>query len=122
MRPRKLILLVDANEQTLSQRAFLLETRGYRVVKAESSQSALDILARMAPHTLDLLIADLMLPEMDGDDLVRRAKQLHPALQSLIVSSADLQSAALLLDRVRALAARKRGPKKRTPVVLQEVA
>jgi len=132
MRPKKVILCVDDNEQVLSVRSFLLETRGYRVISARTSAEALEILERTTPGTLDLLIADLLLPTMDGNELVRRAKLMHPTLPALIVSgtvgafdralAADAflpkgaASPAELLERIRVLVARKRGPKKHMPV------
>ena len=131
MRPKKVILCVDDNEQVLSVRTFLLETRGYRVLQASTAQAALEILESVIPGTLDLLIADLLLPGMDGNELVRRAKQMHPLLPTLIVSgtvtsldralAADAflpkgaSSAVELLERIRILVARKRGPKKHAP-------
>ena len=131
MRPKKVILCVDDNEQVLSVRTFLLETRGYRVLNAATAQSALELLEGTAPGTVDLLIADLLLPGMDGNELVRRAKHLHPMLPALIVSgtvtsydralAADAflpkggSSPVELLEKVRVLVARKRGPKKHVP-------
>jgi len=128
MRPKKTILCVDDNEQVLSVRTFLLETRGYRVISVTSAQQALDIVQQSAPGSLDLLLCDLLMPRMDGNELVRRAKQLHPALPAMIVSgtvnsfdracSADVFlpkgacSAAEMIERIRVLVARKRGPKK----------
>jgi CheY-like chemotaxis protein len=133
MRPKKVILCVDDNEQVLSVRTFLLETRGYRVLTAMNADQALEVLERNAPGTLDLLMADLILPGMDGNDLVRRAKLLHPFLPALIVSgtvnAADRASAAdaflpkgaasasELLERIRVLVARKRGPRKQLPPI-----
>ncbi len=65
---------------------------------------------------------------MDGNELVRRAKQMHPFLPALLVSGtvSSFERAAAadaflpkgactpveLLDRIRILVARKRGPKK----------
>ena len=131
MRPKKVILCVDNNEQTLSVRTFLLETRGYRVIATTNSQQALEVLERTTQGALDLLIADLLLPGMDGNELVRRAKQIHPTLPALIVSgTVTAQDRALaadaflpkgagtaveLLERIRVLVARKRGPKKHVP-------
>jgi CheY-like chemotaxis protein len=128
MRPKKTILCVDDNEQILSVRTFLLETRGYRVLSYTSSREALEILANSAPGTIDLLLSDLILPQMDGNELVRRAKELHPSLPAMIVSGtvtsydragrADIFlpkgacTPVELLERVRILVARKRGPKK----------
>jgi two-component system response regulator CpxR len=135
MRPKKSILCVDDNEQVLSVRKFLLETRGYRVVAAESAQAALELIMHTVPGTFDLLLSDLIMPQMDGNELVRRAKQYHPSLPAMIVSGTvsafDRASAAdvflpkgacspvEVLERVRVLVARKRGPKKAvTPTLL----
>jgi CheY-like chemotaxis protein len=128
MRPKKTILCVDDNEQILSVRTFLLETRGYRVIALTDPHQALEVIANSLPGSLDLLLADLIMPQMDGYELVRRAKDMHPQLPALIVSGtvtaydragrADVFlpkgacSPAELLERVRILVARKRGPKK----------
>ena len=128
MRPKKTILCVDDNEQVLSVRKFLLETRGYRVMSVHTPGDALEALERALPGQIDLLLCDLLLPGMDGNELVRRAKSLHPELPAMIVSgtvqsfdragAADVflpkgaSSPAELIERIRVLVARKRGPKK----------
>jgi len=128
MRPKKTILCVDDNEQVLSVRTFLLETRGYRVIAMTTAQQALELVEQSLPGSLDLLLCDLIMPQMDGNELVRRAKQLHPGLPTMIVSGtvnafdralhADVflpkgaASAAEMIERIRILVARKRGPKK----------
>ena len=138
MRPRKLILCVEANEQVLSVRKFLLETRGYRVVACASAAEALEYLQGALPGSIDLLLSDLLLPQMDGNELVRRAKQLMPGLPTLIVSgtvtgydraaAADAflpkgaSTPAEILDRIRILVARKRGPKKQLPAMMEHEA
>ncbi|HVG27748.1 MAG TPA: response regulator [Acidobacteriaceae bacterium] len=130
MRPRKTIVCVEDNEQVLSVRKFLLETRGYRVLAMTSGADALDYLRAATPGSVDLLIADLIMPGMDGNEVVRRAKQLHPSLPTLLISGTvsnfDRAAAAdaflpkgactpaEILDRIRILVARKRGPKKHT--------
>jgi two-component system response regulator CpxR len=131
MRPKKTILCVDDNEQVLSVRTFLLETRGYRVIAALSAQEALEVVEQSLPGSIDLLLCDLIMPQMDGNELVRRAKQLHHGLPAMIVSGtvnafdralhADVFlpkgacSAAEMIERIRVLVARKRGPKKAVP-------
>lgn len=128
MRPRKTIVCVEDNEQILSVRKFMLETRGYRVLGFTNAAAALEHLENALPGSIDLLLADLILPGMDGNELARRAKQLHPALPTLLVSgmvsnfdraaAADAFlpkgacTSAEMLDRIRVLVARKRGPKK----------
>jgi DNA-binding response OmpR family regulator len=77
------------------------------------------------------------MPQMDGNELVRRAKQMHPGLPTLLVSgtvsnfdraaAADAFlpkgacSPAEMLDRIRILVARKRGPKKQIAVAAVDV-
>jgi two-component system, OmpR family, response regulator CpxR len=132
LRPKKTILCVDDNEQNLSVRTFLLETRGYRVIAALSPHQALEVVQQSAPGSLDLLLSDLHMPQMDGNELVRRAKQLQPTLPAMIVSGstgageraccADVflpkgaSSPAEMIERIRVLVARKRGPKKVHPM------
>ena len=128
MRPKKVILCVDDNEQTLAVRTFLLRTKGYRVLSMTTGQAALECLEASLPGTVDLLLCDLIMPGMCGTELVRRARDLRPGLPTLMVSgtvtafergdAADsflpkgASSASELLERVRLLVARKRGPKK----------
>ena len=136
MRPKKTILCVDDNEQVLSVRTFLLETRGYRIIAVKNAQEALEVVERSLPGSLDLILCDLLMPQMDGNELVRRAKQLHPGLPAMIVSGtvnafdralhADVflpkgaSSPAEMIERIRVLVARKRGPKKAvTPTASQ---
>jgi two-component system, OmpR family, response regulator CpxR len=134
MRPKKTILCVDDNEQALSVRKFLLETRGYRVLTATNAQEALEILEAALPGSIDLLLSDLLMPGMDGNELIRRAKDLSPALPAMLISGSVKQyergiradvflpkgvcSPVEMLERIRVLVARKRGPKKAMPPVV----
>jgi len=128
MRPKKTILCIDDNEQALSVRKFLLETRGYKVIALTSATEAMGVLRKSAQGSIDLLLTDLSMPLVDGNDLIHQAKQLHPTLPTLLLTGtskhfdrptrADVylargaDSPQELLERVRVLVARKRGPKK----------
>jgi two-component system response regulator CpxR len=137
MRPKKTIMCVEGSEQVLSVRKFLLETRGYRVVAMGSAMAALAYLREAAPGSVDLLMAELLMAQMDGSELIRRAKQLMPALPALLISATVTEfdrgsmaadaflpkgacSPAEILYRVRILVARKRGPKKQVQSVTTE--
>jgi len=125
MRPKKIILCVDDNEQSLSIRKFMLETRGYAVVACTNGN---DALAAFRDSGADLVLADLMMPGMDGAGLVQQIKQTSTETPAIIFSGkirmcdkdlhADLflpkgmHAPAELLDRIRLLLVRKRGPKK----------
>ena len=67
MRPKKVILCVDDNEQDLSVLKFMLATNGYRVLSATNGQEAI---ALFAENQVDLVLADYAMPQMDGDQLV----------------------------------------------------
>ena len=125
MRPKKTILCVDDNEQALSVRKFMLETRGYRVLTAASSEQALELFREGG---IDLVLSDLIMPYMDGNELIRRMKELAPEVPAILISGsvkafdrANRADAFLpkgacspveMLERIRVMVARKRGPKK----------
>ena len=125
MRPKKTILCVDDNEQTLSVRRFLLETRGYRVVVAANANEALETFRQGG---VDLVLGDLVMPQMDGNEMVRRMKEISPEVPMILVSGSVKQferanradaflpkgasNPAEMLERIRVMIARKRGPKK----------
>ncbi len=79
---KEMILCVDDNEQELSVLKFLLSTNGYRVVSATNGQEAIGIFAGTA---VDLVFADIPMPQMNGDQLPdasqadRRARSHDPA-------------------------------------------
>lgn len=133
MRPKKTILCVDDNEQALSVRKFMLETRGYRVLTALGSEDALEIFRKGG---IDLVLSDLIMPYMDGNELVRRMKEWAPEVPMILISGSVKSferanradaflpkgacSALEMLERIRVMVARKRGPKKvslRRPLV-----
>jgi two-component system, OmpR family, response regulator CpxR len=125
MRPKKTILCVDDNELSLSVCKFMLETRGYRVLTAVSGEQALELFREGG---IDLVLSDLIMPYMDGNELVRRMKELAPEVPAILISGtvrafdrayhadAFLPKGACspveMLERVRVMVARKRGPKK----------
>ena len=125
MRPKKIILCVDDNEQSLSIRKFMLETRGYAVVACTNGS---DALTAFRESGADLVLADLMMPGLDGAELVQQIKAVSPETPAIIFSGKirmcdkDLQADLFLpkgmhapselLDRIRLLLVRKRGPKK----------
>jgi len=125
MKPKKTILCVDDNEQLLSIRKVILETRGYRVVACANGREALEAFRRGG---IDLVLADLLMPEMDGAELIEQIKKESPETPAILFSGrvklyerdtrADvflpkgMYAPSELLERIRLLLVRKRGPKK----------
>ncbi len=61
----------------------MLRALGYTVLEASRPQEALQL---AATHTPDLLITDVMLPEVRGGELARALQGMHPSLKTLFVS------------------------------------
>jgi two-component system, OmpR family, response regulator CpxR len=127
MKPKKTILCVDDNEQSLSIRKILLETRGYRVLACNSGEAALETF-RQGGASIDLVLTDLVMPGVDGSRLIDEIKNLSPQTPALLVSgrvklyAQDTRADVFLpkgmcepsdlLERIRLLLVRKRGPKR----------
>ncbi|MGA2358488.1 MAG: response regulator [Terriglobales bacterium] len=125
MKPKKTILCVDDNEQSLSIRKILLETRGYRVLACNSGEMALEVFRRGG---VDLVLTDLIMPGVDGSRLIEEIKSLSPQTPAVLISgrtkiyeretvadvflSKGMYEPADLLERIRLLLVRKRGPKR----------
>ncbi|GAB4575747.1 MAG: response regulator transcription factor [Anaerolineae bacterium] len=67
------ILVIDDEETTVQLIAILLERRGYEVLKAYRAEDGLRMAYRSHP---DLVLLDIMMPEMDGWDVCRRLREL----------------------------------------------
>lgn len=103
----------------------MLETRGYRVLVTHNGREALQIFEQGG---IDLVLSDLVMPDMDGAELVKRIKELSPETPAILFSgkikmydkdtSADIflpkgsYAPVELLERMRLLLVKKRGPKK----------
>jgi two-component system response regulator CpxR len=125
MKPKRTILCVDDNEQSLSIRKVMLETRGYRVVACKSGEEALQ---RFKEGGVDLVLTDLIMPGVDGSKLIDAIKTLSPQTPAILLSGkvrtydrdtrADvflpkgMYTPVDLLERIRLLLVRKRGPKR----------
>jgi CheY-like chemotaxis protein len=125
MRPKKVILCVDDNEQELSVLKFMLATNGYRVISACSGQDAISVFAETP---VDLVLADFAMPQMNGCQLVERLKQIASHVPMILLGdpqkmAGEMHSADALLakkncspqellERIKVMSARKRGPRK----------
>ena len=68
---KKRILVVDDHEDNIELLRARLEARGYEVEGANDGQAALDAVRRVCP---DLILLDVMMPKMDGMEVVKRLK------------------------------------------------
>jgi CheY-like chemotaxis protein len=125
MRPKKIILCVDDNEQELSVLKFMLATNGYRVISAVNGQEAIRIFAEIA---VDLVLTDFAMPQMNGSQLVDRLKQIASHVPMILLGDPQKMGGEMhaadallakknctaqeLLERIKVMSARKRGPRK----------
>lgn len=103
----------------------MLETRGYRVLVSTDGPRALEI---FKSGGVDLVISDFMMPGYNGATLITNMKEVSPETPAILFSGrikfcdqehkADLFlpkgtcAPVELLERIRALLVKKRGPKK----------
>jgi len=126
MRPKKVILCVNDNEQELSVLRFMLMTNGYRVLAASNGQEAIAIFSS-APQ-IDLVLADAHMPQMSGNQLIERLKRIAGHVPMILLSDTQPAGGEIhaadamltrrncppqeLLERIKVMSARKRGPRK----------
>ena len=103
----------------------MLETRGYRILGSLIPEEAIEVFRQGG---IDLVLSDLTMPRMDGNELARRMKEITPEVPILLVSGSVKAYERATLRRllsaqrrllsargaraVRMMLARKRGPKK----------
>ena len=78
------ILLVEDDPAVLRMAATFLARYGYQVVSAASPAEALRLAATMQP--LDLLLSDVIMPEMSGRELYAKVAELKPGVRVLYMS------------------------------------
>jgi CheY-like chemotaxis protein len=79
------ILLVEDEDQVRRLARAFLERRGYRVVEAASGPEALNTLREYAGR-IDLLLTDMVMPQMNGAALAERVKAMRPEVRILFMS------------------------------------
>ncbi|MHC5652889.1 cell cycle histidine kinase CckA [Stappia sp. ICDLI1TA098] len=79
------ILLVEDEEAVRAFAARALTSRGYTVHEASSGAEALEIMEETGGD-VDLVVSDVVMPEMDGPSLLRELRKTRPDLKIIFVS------------------------------------
>ena len=96
IRPKR-IVVVDDDKGMRQILSACLEAEGYEVVTAATGEEAID---RLQPGTIDLVLADLRLPGMDGLEILRKARELDPPPAVLLMTAhASVETAVEALRR-----------------------
>lgn len=77
------VLLVDDETDYLEITAKRLTRRGYEVMTASDCRSGL---ASLAGSAVDVVVLDLMLPDMDGNDCLKELRKDHPDLGVIMLT------------------------------------
>ncbi len=81
------VLVVDDDRNTRLYLRALLSRAGYTVLLAEDGEAALEV---MDKEHIDLMIADIMMPNLDGYELTRSVREVNLRIPILIVSAKQL--------------------------------
>jgi len=80
------ILVVDDEKNILKLYQAELEDEGYNVVTANSGKEALEVFRQENP---DLVTLDIMMPDIDGIQVLRQLKQENPQLPVIMLTAYD---------------------------------
>lgn len=80
---REHILLVDDEVSIVKYSSQMLSQLGYSVTSTTKSLEALEIF-RKSPNNFDLVISDVTMPDMTGDDLARKLIQIRPGIAVIL--------------------------------------
>jgi DNA-binding NtrC family response regulator len=90
--PHERILVVDDEENVLVLFKRVLAKEGYDV---ECASSAYEALNRLENNSFNLVLTDLKMDGMDGIDLVRKSKAVHPTLPFIMITAYGTIQAAM---------------------------
>lgn len=79
------ILLVEDEDAVRVFSARALRNKGYQVLEAKNGEAAMQQLSGSGPR-VDLLITDVVMPQMDGPTLARTVRQIRPDLKVIFIS------------------------------------
>ena len=79
----EVILVVDDEEALRNLTSVVLTERGYKVICVDSGKQALETLEK---KSVDLLLSDIIMPEMDGFQLAKVVNEKYPAIKIQLVS------------------------------------
>ncbi len=82
---KETILIVDDNDGDLLLMSMALRAEGYRVLLATSGKEALEVFEKHSKE-ICLLLTDILMPGMDGVQLVQNVRKLAPQLKVVFTS------------------------------------
>ena len=112
------ILLLDDDPVLCRVITLALEAAGHRVQSHENARKGMQTLEQENP---DLIITDIVMPEMDGLEILRKVRQLRPELPVLVISGGGSFEPAGYLSVAQSFGATAVLPKPFRPAELVEL-
>jgi two-component system cell cycle sensor histidine kinase/response regulator CckA len=79
------LLLVEDEDAVRLFGARALRNKGYKVLEAKNGENALEVMSK-ANGPVDLVITDVVMPVLDGPELVKRVRESNPAMKVIFIS------------------------------------
>lgn len=91
------ILLIDDTHEILTLMKETLKLKNYNVFDTQFPEEAIEM-CKLLDVPIDLLIVDLVMPEMYGQDLTQQLRHIHPEMKVLFISGYSPDAANLEED------------------------
>ena len=98
--PLSRVLVVDDDQSQRSSLAGLLTSLGYNPVTAADGQEAIE---EQTQHPVDVIVTDLMMPRMDGFELLRKLEELGDRTPTIVLTAfGNIEKAISVVHDLRA--------------------
>jgi CheY-like chemotaxis protein len=81
------ILLVEDDAFTRAALKYLLASAGYQVLEASDGQEGVELFVQQ-PDEIDLVLSDLVMPRLDGLEMLERLLRLRPQVKMVLITGA----------------------------------
>jgi CheY-like chemotaxis protein len=106
------VLVVDDQYLIRESMRAALEQAGHDVEDASDGEAALQVMSR---KPVDLVVTDIVMPNLDGFGLIRRIRRRYPRVKLVVVSGIVRMGEVSMLDAARKLGANETVAKPFTP-------
>ena len=87
-RAKETVFLIDDDDMIVDVSELILKKSGYDVVSAKSGKEAIEVY-KENHNRIDMVILDMILPDMGGGDTYDRLKEINPEIKVLLASGYD---------------------------------
>jgi two-component system cell cycle sensor histidine kinase/response regulator CckA len=85
--PERVVLVVEDEDAVRRITARILTQEGFHVLEACDGEEALALLEKLGPHAVWLVVSDIVMPRVTGNELAEIIGQKWPAIQVLLLSA-----------------------------------